>query len=145
MTRRESTQRAPMTTYGQLLEKVRYDGVYPTRRRAEEALRAVLPVLGRQLTDEGRAVLAGCLPVEASELLAAEASAPAMEPLTDRDFVEDVAHRTGSAYAVACWDTETVLTNLAALTGPVLLPRLLVQLPASYAPLFGRTPHAQAA
>ncbi|MET9482304.1 DUF2267 domain-containing protein [Streptomyces sp. NPDC006638] len=145
MTRRESTQRAATTAYGQLLEKVRYDGVYPTRRRAEEALRAVVPVLGRQLTEQGRALLAARLPAEVSELLVAEASAPAVEPLTDRDFVEAVAARTGSSYAVACWDTETVLTNLATLTGPAFLPRLLGQLPSSYAPLFGQSSRAQAA
>ncbi|MFJ2648166.1 DUF2267 domain-containing protein [Streptomyces sp. NPDC087420] len=143
MTLNKATRPAPGATYGQLLEKIRYDGVYPTRRRAEEALRAVLPALAPQLTDQGRALLVGCLPAEASALLTGQASAA--HPLTDRDFVEDIATRTGAGYAVACWDTETVLTNLATLVGPALLPHLLTQLPAGYAPLFGQTSRAQAA
>ncbi|MFF2525341.1 DUF2267 domain-containing protein [Streptomyces liangshanensis] len=144
MTSGKATRHVPRPSYGQLLEKIRYDGVYPTRRRAEEALLAVLPVLAPQLTDQGRALLTDRLPDEVSALLTAEASSPS-RPLTNRDFVEHVAARTGADYAVANWDTEAVLSNLASLTGPALLPRLLTQLPPGYAALFGHTPHARAA
>ncbi|MFE9846965.1 DUF2267 domain-containing protein [Streptomyces goshikiensis] len=45
-----------------MLEKVRYEGAYPTRERAEEAVRVVLAGLGRQLTGDERVDLARCLP-----------------------------------------------------------------------------------
>lgn len=41
-------------TFDRLLEKIRYEGAYPTRERAEEALRAVLGGLGAQITGEER-------------------------------------------------------------------------------------------
>lgn len=42
------------TAYEQMLERVRYEGAYPTRERADEAVRLVLAGLGRQLTGEER-------------------------------------------------------------------------------------------
>jgi hypothetical protein len=43
--------RPSLTPYEQMLEKVRYEGAYPTRERAEQAVRLVLAGLGRQLPD----------------------------------------------------------------------------------------------
>ncbi len=38
------------TAYEQMLERVRSEGAYPTRERADEAVHLVLAGLGRQLT-----------------------------------------------------------------------------------------------
>ncbi|MBK3585279.1 DUF2267 domain-containing protein, partial [Streptomyces sp. MBT57] len=54
-------------TFTGLLEKIRYEGAYPTRERAEEALSAVLGGLGAQITGEERAAFAASLPREAAQ------------------------------------------------------------------------------
>ncbi|MEU3908484.1 DUF2267 domain-containing protein, partial [Streptomyces goshikiensis] len=56
---------ATAMTFDRMLERVRYEGAYPTRERAAEAVHHVLAALGRQLTGDERADLAQCLPVEA--------------------------------------------------------------------------------
>ena len=53
-------------TFTGLLEKIRYEGAYPTRERAEEALSAVLVGLGAQITGEERVAFAAALPREAA-------------------------------------------------------------------------------
>ncbi|MFH8410185.1 DUF2267 domain-containing protein [Streptomyces sp. NPDC018019] len=123
-------------TYHQMLEKVRYEGAYPTRERAEEVVRAVLGALGRQVTGDERVELAARLPVEAARALTAEA--PDAEQLTGWGFVKDLATRTGGTPATARWDVGAVLTTVAAMIGPDLLTRVLAQLPSGYALLFGR-------
>jgi uncharacterized protein (DUF2267 family) len=133
----------PALTDDQLLERVRYDGAYPTLDRAGEAVRTVLAALGRRLTSETRADLAACLPAEAA--LALTARTPDPEPLTGWGFVKDLAARTGVTPAVARWDAGAVLTTVAALAGPDLLTRLLAELPPGYALLFGRAELLQAA
>ncbi|WP_375792294.1 DUF2267 domain-containing protein [Streptomyces rhizosphaericus] len=82
------------TAYEQMLEKVRYEGAYPTRERADEAVRLVLAGLGRQLTGDERVDLVGCLPPEAAHVLAEQIPDP--QPLTGWSFVEDLAARTGA-------------------------------------------------
>lgn len=57
------------TAYEQMLEKVRYEGAYPTREKADEAVRLVLGGLGSQLTGDERVDLAACLPLEAARVL----------------------------------------------------------------------------
>ncbi|MFE5720519.1 DUF2267 domain-containing protein [Streptomyces erythrochromogenes] len=123
-------------TFDQMLERVRYEGTHPTRERAEEAVRAVLAALGRQLTGEERVDLAQCLPVEAALTLTAQI--PATHQLTGWDFVKDLAERTGATPAVARWDTGAVLAVVTRLAGPNLLARILRQLPGGYALLFGQ-------
>lgn len=126
---------SPMT-YEQMLEKIRYEGAYPTRERAEEAVHLVLSGLGRQLAGDERVELAARLPVEAARVLTAQI--PETTPLTGWTFVKDLAARNGSPLAVTRWDTGAVLCAVAALAGPDLLTRILRQLPAGYALLFGR-------
>ncbi|MER7574959.1 DUF2267 domain-containing protein [Streptomyces sp. NPDC126514] len=143
-----SDRRAPLqqpygTAYEQLLEKVRYEGAYPTRERAEEAVRLVLGGLGRQLTGDERVELAACLPVEAARILTAQI--PDTQQLTGWAFVKDLAARAGAGLATTRWDTGSVLTAVAALAGNDLLTRILDQLPAGYALLFGRAELTQAA
>ncbi|MEU6979015.1 MULTISPECIES: DUF2267 domain-containing protein [unclassified Streptomyces] len=136
----------PAMTFEQMLERVRYEGAYPTRERAEEAVRTVLAALGRQLVGEERVDLAQSLPVEAA--LALTAQTPDIEQLGGWQFVKDIATRSGTSPAIARWDTGAVLAVVTRLTGPDLLTRILNQLPDGYALLFGqaelRRPHLAA-
>ncbi|MER7394666.1 DUF2267 domain-containing protein [Streptomyces sp. NPDC000151] len=130
-------------TFAQMLERVRYEGAYPTRVRAEESVRAVLAALGRQVTGYERVELAARLPYEAA--LTFTSQIPATEPLTGWGFVKDLASRTGGTVATTRWDTGTVLRVVAQLAGEELLGRILAQLPSGYALLFGRAELTQAA
>ncbi|MFD3824835.1 DUF2267 domain-containing protein [Streptomyces sp. NPDC058625] len=131
------------TAYEQMLERVRYEGAYPTRARAEQAVRAVLASLGRQLTGDERVALAAGLPHEAAVVLTSQTPAP--QPFTGWRFVEDLSSRTGGTTATTRWDTGTVLRVVAQLTDEKLLDRILTQLPTGYALLFGRAELTQAA
>ncbi len=134
--RRAPLQQPSAPTFEQMLEKVRYEGAYPTRERAEEAVRLVVAGLGRRLTGDERVELAARLPREAARILAEQI--PDTEPVTGWAFVKDLAARTGASLATTRWDTGSVLTTVAALAGPELLTRILHQLPPGYALLFGR-------
>lgn len=130
-------------TYEQMLEKVRYEGAYPTRERAEEAVRLVLAGLGRQVTGDERVDLAARLPLEAARIFTAQI--PETGPLTGWAFVKDLAGRAGAPLATTRWDTGSVLTTVASLAGPDLLTRILDKLPGGYALLFGRAELTRAA
>ncbi|MFF4169373.1 DUF2267 domain-containing protein [Streptomyces sp. NPDC001744] len=137
----ETTTSAPAparggTSYVSLLERVRYEGAYPTRERAEQSVRSVLAALGRQLVGEERVDLAARLPVEAALALTAEV--PATTPLTGWEFVKDLARRTGGSPATTRWDVGAVLAPVAQLAGTDLVDRIVEQLPPGYALLFGR-------
>ncbi|WP_407699549.1 DUF2267 domain-containing protein [Streptomyces ferrugineus] len=134
--RRAPLQHTPVMTYEQMLEKVRYEGAYPTREQAVEAVRLVLAGLGRQLTGDERVELAARLPLEAARILTAQI--PDTQPLTGWAFVKDLAARAGAPVGTTRWDTGSVLRAVAALSGPDLLTRILHQLPSGYALLFGR-------
>ncbi|MFF0205191.1 DUF2267 domain-containing protein [Streptomyces sp. NPDC005017] len=144
---RRANQSEPALTFDQMLERVRYEGAYPTRERAAEAVHHVLGALGRQLTGDERVDLAQRLPVEAALTLTAQI--PDTEHLTGWDFVRDLAARTGATPATTRWDTGAVLAVVTHLAGPGLLTRILHQLPDGYALLFGqaelRRPQAAAA
>ncbi|MFE9298429.1 DUF2267 domain-containing protein [Streptomyces niveus] len=143
MSAQAQTPLAPVMTYDQMLERVRYDGAYPTRERAERTVRNVLTALGGQLTGDERTELAAHLPVEAARIMTAEA--PGTERLTGWGFVKDLATRTGGTPATTRWDVGTVLALAAHLAGNDLLDRVLAQLPPGYALLFGRAELLQAA
>ncbi len=130
-------------TFHQMLERIRYEGAYPTRERAEEVMRAVLEALGRQLTGDERVDLAACLPAEAARVFTSQI--PDLEPLTGWGFVKDLATHAGVTPAVARWDAGAVLTVVGQLAGPGLMDRILAQLPSGYALLFGRAELTQAA
>ncbi|MEW2449320.1 DUF2267 domain-containing protein [Streptomyces parvulus] len=119
-----------------MLEKVRREGAYPTRERADEAVRLVLAALGRRLTGDARVDLAARLPLEAARTLTAQI--PDTEPLTGWGFVQDLAARTGDSPATIRWDTGSVFVAVADCAGPELVTRILERLPAGYALLFGR-------
>lgn len=143
MSAQAQTPLAPVMTYDQMLERVRYDGAYPTRERAERTVRNVLTALGGQLTGDERTELAAHLPVEAARIMTAET--PGTERLTGWGFVKDLATRTGGTPATTRWDVGTVLALAAHLAGNDLLDRVLAQLPPGYALLFGRAELLQAA
>ncbi|MEU5238877.1 DUF2267 domain-containing protein [Streptomyces lydicus] len=143
VTQPEPTRPAPAMTFPRMLERVRYEGAYPTRERAEEVVRAVLAALGRQVTGDERVDLAARLPVEAAREFTARP--PVLERLTGWGFVKDLAERTGGTPATTRWDTGAVLSVVAELAGPELLTRILAQLPTGYALLFGRAELVQAA
>lgn len=128
--------RAPRLTFDEMVERVRYEGAYPTGERAEAALSAVLAALGRQLTGDERVALAARLPVEAALTLTAQI--PGAETLTGYGFVSDLASRTGATPATARWDTGTVFAVVARLAGDELVTRIIRRLPNGYALLFGR-------
>ncbi|MGW4040582.1 DUF2267 domain-containing protein [Streptomyces sp. NPDC004778] len=132
LTRHQPSSKA----YEQMLEKVRYEGAYPTRERAEEVVRVVLAGLGRQLTGDERVDLARSLPLEAARVLTAQV--PDTRPLTGRGFVQDLTTRSGASLATTRWDTGAVLAAVAAHAGADLTSRILQQLPAGWALLFGR-------
>ncbi|MEU5434441.1 DUF2267 domain-containing protein [Streptomyces sp. NPDC020719] len=140
---REATLHLPAMTFEEMLEKVRYEGAYPTRERAAEAVRLVLSGLGRQLTGDERVELAARLPFEAAATFTQQI--PAVEPLTGWAFVKDLATRTGATPATTRWDTGAVLAAVNTLAGPDLITRILNQLPTGYALLFGRAQLTQAA
>ncbi|MEV6262714.1 DUF2267 domain-containing protein [Streptomyces sp. NPDC051784] len=141
--RHETTHAGVGSVYERMLEKIRYDGAYATRERAETVTGAVLSALGRQLTEEDRAELAACLPPEAARLLVSQTPGP--EPLTGWGFVKDLATRTGGTPATTRWDTGAVLATVGGLAGPALLDRILADLAPGYALLFGRAELVQAA
>ncbi|MFG3345666.1 DUF2267 domain-containing protein [Streptomyces sp. NPDC048018] len=124
------------TAYEQMLEKVRYEGAYPTRERADEAVRAVLAGLGRQLTGDERVDLARSLPLEAARVLTAQI--PDTRPLTGWAFVKDLATRSGASLATTRWDTGSVLAAVTAHVGADLVARIVRQLPTGWALLFGQ-------
>ena len=143
-----TTQQKPcrstaVMTFEQMLERVRYEGAYPTLEQAEERVRTVLAALGRQVTGDERVELAARLPHAAAAVFTS--ATPATEPLTGWDFVKDLASRTGAAVATTRWDTGTVLRVVAQLAGEELLSRTLARLPSGYALLFGRAELIQAA
>ncbi|GAA3399159.1 DUF2267 domain-containing protein [Streptomyces roseoviridis] len=123
-------------SYTALLERVRYEGAYPTRERAEEAVRSVLAALGRQLVGDERVELAARLPVEAALVLTAQI--PATTPLTGWEFVKDLARRTGGSPATTRWNVGAVLAPVSQLVGSDLVDRIIDQLPPGYALLFGK-------
>ncbi|MGY6018356.1 DUF2267 domain-containing protein [Streptomyces spinosirectus] len=141
--RRAPLEHLPAMTFEQLLDKVRYEGAYPTRERAEEAVRLVLSGLGRQLTGEERVDLAARLPLQAARILTEQI--PDTRPLTGWAFVKDLATRSGATLGATRWDTGSVLVAVAALAGPELLTRILRRLPGGYALLFGRAELVRAA
>ncbi|MER6212425.1 DUF2267 domain-containing protein [Streptomyces sp. NPDC001642] len=140
---REPSSPQAGVTFHQMLERIRYEGAYPTLQRAEDVTRTVLQALGRQLSAEARAELAACLPADAASALADHQ--PHSGPLTGWGFVKDLATRTDTAPAVARWDTGAVLSVVGRLAGEALITRIIEQLPEGYALLFGRAELVRAA
>ncbi|MFD5721508.1 DUF2267 domain-containing protein [Streptomyces sp. NPDC127036] len=130
-------------TFRQILEKIRYEGAYPTLERAEDVTRTVLEALGRHLTGSEREELAACLPAEAAQALTSQIPDP--RPFTGWGFVKKLATRTGVTPAVSRWDTGAVLSVVGRLAGDGLTARIIGQPPDGYALLFRRAQLVRAA
>ncbi|MET9867398.1 MULTISPECIES: DUF2267 domain-containing protein [unclassified Streptomyces] len=121
----------------ELVEAVRESGQYTTRSEAERVTRIVLSALGGHVIGDERVDLARALPEEAARVVAGQI--PVTRRLTAAEFVESVAARIeGATPATARWDVSSVLSVLPRLVGDDLVTRILTQLPAGYALLFGR-------
>jgi uncharacterized protein (DUF2267 family) len=120
-----------------LVDAVRESGQYRTRAEAESVTRIVLSALGGHVVGDERVDLARALPEEAARVVASQI--PATRRLTAAEFVDSVAPRIeGATPATARWDVSSVLSVLPDLVGDALVTRILAQLPAGYALLFGR-------
>ncbi|MBR8641886.1 DUF2267 domain-containing protein [Streptomyces tuirus] len=120
-----------------LIDAVRESGQYATRPEAESVTRIVLSALGGHVIGDERVDLARALPEEAARVVASQI--PATRRLTAAEFVDSVAARIeGATPATARWDVSSVLSVLPPLVGDDLVSRILTQLPAGYALLFGR-------
>ncbi|MFF8228710.1 DUF2267 domain-containing protein [Streptomyces caelestis] len=123
--------------WARLIEAVRESGQYPTRSEAERVTRIVLSALGGHVIGDERVDLARALPEEAARVVASQI--PVTRRLTAAEFVDSVAARIeGATPATARWDVSSVLSVLPPLVGDDLVTRVLAQLPAGYALLFGR-------
>ncbi|WP_343244973.1 DUF2267 domain-containing protein [Streptomyces sp. SID14478] len=127
---------APSDAYTNLLEQIRYQGAYATLEQAERVAVTVLAALGEQLTGAERAEVGRQLPTEAARCLAQ--AAPSGTSVTAHAFVKNLAASTDAPYATTRWDVGSVLVSLARTLPPQLLDRILAQLPAGYALLFGK-------
>ncbi|MEU1851817.1 DUF2267 domain-containing protein [Streptomyces sp. NPDC019990] len=120
-----------------LIDAVRESGQYTTRLEAESVTRIVLSALGGHVISDERVDLARALPEEAARVVASQI--PVTRRLTAAEFVDSVAARIeGATPATARWDVSSVLSVLPPLVGDELVTRILAQLPAGYALLFGR-------
>ncbi len=125
-----------IVTFKQMLLAVQFEGAYSSLVQAESVAVTVLAAFGRQLKVTESEKLTSRLPVEAAVLLRSER--PAVVPLTGREFVSDLASRTGATVANSRWDAGTVLRIVARLVGEDFISRILDQLPPGYALLCGR-------
>ncbi|MEU0188932.1 DUF2267 domain-containing protein [Streptomyces afghaniensis] len=134
---RNHPTRGDDNAWTRLIEAVREAGQYSTRPEAERVTRIVLSALGGHVIGDERVDLARALPEEAARVVASQI--PATRRLTAAEFVDSVAARIeGATPATARWDVSSVLSVLPPLVGDDLITRILAQLPAGYALLFGR-------
>jgi uncharacterized protein (DUF2267 family) len=134
---RKQHARGDDNAWTRLIEAVQESGQYLTRSEAERVTRIVLSALGGHVIGDERVDLARALPEEAARVVASQI--PVTRRLTAAEFVDSVAARIeGATPATARWDVSSVLSVLPPLVGDDLVTRVLAQLPAGYALLFGR-------
>ncbi|MFI8961623.1 DUF2267 domain-containing protein [Streptomyces sp. NPDC053493] len=120
------------------LDRLRERGAYDTVEEAERAARVVLALLGAHLVGEVRAQLAARLPDDFALILLNPLQSA--EPLSPERFVRaTAAWIEGATEQTATWDVSAVLSTAADAAGDDLLEQILLQLPAGYELLFGRT------
>ena len=121
--------------YDEFLAKVRDRGEYADQAEADRTTRVVLGLLGRRLVDGERKDLAAQLP---GELQDAVLTADPQEAFGVEEFLRRLAHQLSASDDTARWDASAVLTTLAEAVSGGELNQILTQLPAGYAPLFGK-------
>ncbi|WP_405812936.1 DUF2267 domain-containing protein [Streptomyces sp. NBC_01390] len=120
------------------LDQVKERGAYETTEEAERAARTVLALLGAHLVGEVRAELAARLPEELALILLNPLQAH--EPLSPERFVRaTAAWIEGATERTAAWDVGAVFSVASDAAGEDVTRRILLQLPAGYDLLFGRT------
>ena len=122
--------------YDEFLAKVRELGEYADQREADRTTRSVLRLIGQRLVEGERKDLAAQLPGELQDALL---TAPPQEVFGVEEFLRRVAHELSATEETARWDASAVLTTLAEAVSGGELNQVLTQLPAGYAPLFGKT------
>lgn len=121
--------------YDEFLAKVREHGEYADQAEADRTTRIVLGLLGQRLVDGERQDLAAQLP---GELQDAVLTAAPQEAFGVEEFLRRLAHQLSATEETARWDASAVLTTLAEAVSGGELNQILTQLPAGYAPLFGK-------
>ncbi|MFF4902915.1 DUF2267 domain-containing protein [Streptomyces sp. NPDC001068] len=120
------------------LAHVEERGEYGTAAEAERVARVVLALLGAHLVGAVRAQLAARLP-EGFALILLNPLQSA-EPLSAERFVRaTAAWIEGATEQTATWDVSAVLSTVADTAGEDLMRQILLQLPAGYDLLFGRS------
>ncbi|MFI8949473.1 DUF2267 domain-containing protein [Streptomyces sp. NPDC053750] len=122
------------------LSLVRDRGEYHSKDEAEQVSTAVLWVIASRIDPEEAAGLAAELPAPLDDALRLERGRP--ESFGREEFLRRVAQQTGARPRTAEWDAGAVLSTLAEALPGDRVDRLLAQLPADCADLFGRpAPH----
>ena len=121
--------------YDEFLAKVRRHGEYADQAEADRTTRVVLGLLAQRLVEGERRDLAAQLP---GELQDAVLTAAPQEAFGVEEFLRRVARELSATEETAQWDASAVLTTLAEAVSGGELNQILTQLPAGYAPLFGK-------
>lgn len=124
--------------YHEFVAQVRDRGEYETQAETERVITSVLSLLGRRLAGGEAKDLAAQLPAELqSSLLAADADEQSWSA-GEQEFLARLADDLGASPETARWDASAVLSTVAEAVSGGELNQLLTQLPAGYAPLFGK-------
>lgn len=116
------------------LERVQERGRYPDQKRAEQAVRVVLGLLGGHLAGSERTELAARMPYAVASLLL---EPPPAEPLGPEHFLQAAAPWIDEASAETVHrDVGAVLSVVAEAAGPEQMERVILQLPPGYDLLF---------
>ena len=121
--------------YDEFLARVRERGEYADRSEAERATHAVLELLAQRLVEGERKDLAAQLPHELQDVVVSDL---AQEPFGVEEFLRRLAQRLSASEDTARRDASAVLTTLAEAVSGGQVNQILTQLPAAYAPLFGK-------
>ncbi|MGY1836348.1 DUF2267 domain-containing protein [Blastococcus sp. SYSU DS0510] len=121
--------------YDDFLAEVRERGEYADRSEADRTTRAVLGLLSQRLVDGERKDLAAQLPAELKD---AVLTARPQEAFGVEEFLRRVAQELSATEETARWDAGAVLATLAEAVSGGELNQILTQLPAGFAPLFGK-------
>lgn len=121
--------------YDEFLAKVREHGEYADQSEAQRTTRIVLGLLAQRLIDGERKDLAAQLPGELQDVVL---TAGPQEVFGVEEFLRRLARDLSATEETARWDASAVLTTLAEAISGGELNQILTQLPAGYAPLFGK-------
>jgi uncharacterized protein (DUF2267 family) len=119
----------------EFLTRVRDRGEFHSDDEAEQVTTAVLWVIASRVTPEEAAGLASHLPAPLDDALRLERGRP--ESFGREEFLRRVAQQTGARPRTAEWDAGAVLSTLTEAVPRERVDRLLTQLSADCADLFG--------